>query len=158
MREGHAESLMFISSVVGNVLGAGILWAACAFFAGKLYARSAPAAICSTMTLLTMLAVHYSLLFALGVYQGYVFFDNWLWFVAACLAGPLLGLVGSWSRNQPRWNMILPIGMILEALLYQLVNLASPLLRQTHKAELLVGFVMLAAGITLLTIQVRRRR
>lgn len=116
--EGRDEVLNAVRKSATRVLNSGTVWAGLSVLAGWLVRRPAPAALAGAGAGLLALLVHYGVGVALGVFGLDGFSSNASWFVAAVVAGPVLGLVGAAARRTDALGLlarlVVPIGALLE--------------------------------------------
>lgn len=121
--EGTAPARLSLRNYLGPVLGSGMVWALFAYLMGKACShRWTTAFFAGAGILLLMLAVHYGLLSAFGIYDWQTaFLANAAWFLFALIAGPLFGAAGAFSHRLGWLDYVAVLGFVLEPLVTGLI-------------------------------------
>lgn len=161
---GEADTWLAIRSTLSKLVNSGTVWGGVLILAGWLVRRPTHAALAGAIAGLVALSVHYGLgllLDAIGpdswvdVYGPSVWCGNWLWFAAALVLGPPLGVLGAAARRRDLWGLaarlVVPVAAVVEPL-------ALGMLTRSDAPSIAAGIVLRVAGLLGVAIVLLRRR
>lgn len=148
---GEADTWLTIRFTMSRLVNSGTVWAGLLILAGWLVRRPAQAMAAGIVAGVTSLVVHYGLGLLFGMFDGDVWRDNWVWFAAALIFGPPLGLIGAAARRSDLLGLIarlvVPVGAMAEPFVVGMFGRPDFLPAPDRISTTIVGGVLLTAGI-----------
>lgn len=159
---GQANEVLAVRLTISKLVNSGTVWAGLGIVAGWWVGRWTWAIPGAVLACGTALVAHYAVGQAVGLFDATVWLANLLWFVAALLVGPVLGLIGALARHTGPLGtaaaLVLPLGAVTEPFLLGMFEVPAILPWPVRMATTVCGVVLVLAGMVGGVAVIRARR